>query len=182
MYLIDFNKPVHIHFIGIGGISMSGLAELLISKNFTVSGSDNKESVLTRQLAAAGCRIFIGQSADNIDSTIDAAVYTAAIHPDNPEYDRCIKLGIPMLTRAERLGQVMTNYRTAIGVSGTHGKTTTTSMLSEILLLADTDPTISVGGMLPSILAGCSLFIIVSALIYTIIKYKIASLFFAKRK
>lgn len=151
MYLIDFNKPVHIHFIGIGGISMSGLAELLISKNFTVSGSDNKESVLTRQLAAAGCRIFIGQSANNIDSTIDAAVYTAAIHPDNPEYDRCIKLGIPMLTRAELLGQVMTNYRTAIGVSGTHGKTTTTSMLSEILLLADTDPTISVGGMLPSI-------------------------------
>ena len=151
MYLIDFNRPVHIHFIGIGGISMSGLAELLLSKNFTVSGSDNNESALTRQLASAGCRIYIGQRAENIDDTIDAVVYTAAIHPDNPEYAECIRLGIPMLTRAELLGQVMKNYRTAIGVSGTHGKTTTTSMLSEILMLADTDPTISVGGMLPSI-------------------------------
>ena len=151
MYQIDFNKPIHIHFIGIGGISMSGLAELLLSENFKISGSDNKESALTRQLSDAGCNIFIGQKADNIDSSIDACVYTAAIHPDNPEYARCQELGIPMLSRAELLGQIMKNYRTAIGVSGTHGKTTTTSMLSEILMSAGTDPTISVGGMLPSI-------------------------------
>ena len=151
MYQIDFNKPIHIHFIGIGGISMSGLAELLLSENFKISGSDNKESALTRQLSDAGCNIFIGQKADNIDSSVDACVYTAAIHPDNPEYARCRELGIPMLSRAELLGQIMKNYRTAIGVSGTHGKTTTTSMLSEILMSAGTDPTISVGGMLPSI-------------------------------
>ena len=151
MYQIDFNKPIHIHFIGIGGISMSGLAELLLSENFKISGSDNRESALTRQLSDAGCNIFIGQKADNIDSSIDACVYTAAIHPDNPEYARCQELGIPMLSRAELLGQIMKNYRTAIGVSGTHGKTTTTSMLSEILMSAGTDPTISVGGMLPSI-------------------------------
>ena len=151
MYKIDFNRPVHIHFIGIGGISMSGLVELLLSKNFTVSGSDSKETNITNQLKAQGCRVYIGQSADNVDASIDAVVYTAAIHPDNPEYARCIELGLPMLTRGELLGQVMSNYRTAIGVSGTHGKTTTTSMLSEILMLAGTDPTISVGGMLPSI-------------------------------
>lgn len=151
MYQLDFNKPIHIHFIGIGGISMSGLAELLLSEHFTISGSDNKESALTKQLADAGCTIFIGQNAGNIGSSIDAAVYTAAIHPDNPEYAKCIELGIPMLSRAELLGQVMKNYKTAIGVSGTHGKTTTTSMLTEILMLADTDPTISVGGILPSI-------------------------------
>ena len=86
MYQLDFNKPIHIHFIGIGGISMSGLAELLLSEHFTISGSDNKESALTKQLTDAGCTIFIGQNAGNIDSSIDAAVYTAAIHPDNPEY------------------------------------------------------------------------------------------------
>lgn len=151
MYKIDFDKPVHIHFIGIGGISMSGLVELLLSRHFTVSGSDSKETNITKKLSEQGCRVYIGQSADNVDSSIDAVVYTAAIHPDNPEYSRCVELGLPMLTRGELLGQVMANYRTAIGVSGTHGKTTTTSMLSEILMLADTDPTISVGGMLPSI-------------------------------
>lgn len=107
MYQIDFNKPIHIHFIGIGGISMSGLAELLLSENFKISGSDNRESALTRQLSDAGCNIFIGQKADNIDSSIDACVYTAAIHPDNPEYARCQELGIPMLSRAELLGQIM---------------------------------------------------------------------------
>ena len=151
MYRIDFNRPIHIHFIGIGGISMSGLVELLLTKNFIVSGSDSKESDITRRLQSLGCKVYIGQSPDNVDSLVDAVVYTAAIHPDNPEYARCVELGIPMLTRGELLGQVMSNYRTAIGVSGTHGKTTTTSMLSEILMLADTDPTISVGGILPSI-------------------------------
>ena len=151
MYQIDFNKPIHIHFIGIGGISMSGLAELLLSENFKISGSDNKESALTRQLSDAGCNIFIGQKADNIDSSVDACVYTAAIHPDNPEYARCQELGIPMLSRAELLGQIMKNYRTAIGVSGTHGKTTTSSMLSEIMLQADKNPTITIGGNLSTI-------------------------------
>lgn len=150
MYQIDFNKPVHVHFIGIGGISMSGLAELLLSRGFTVSGSDNTRSELTDMLAKR-CRISIGQRRENINDDIDVVVYTAAIKSDNPEYAECVRRGLPMLTRAELLGQIMTNYEVAIGVSGTHGKTTTTSMLSEILMLADTDPTISVGGILPSI-------------------------------
>ena len=151
MYQIDFNKPIHIHFIGIGGISMSGLAELLLSENFKISGSDNKESALTRQLSDAGCNIFIGQKADNIDSSVDACVYTAAIHPDNAEWKAASDAGIPMLTRAQFLGQLMDNYAKSIAVSGTHGKTTTTSMISHILLAADSDPTISVGGMLEAI-------------------------------
>ena len=151
MYHIDFNNPVHVHFIGIGGISMSGLAELLLSENFKISGSDNKESALTRQLSDAGCNIFIGQKADNIDSSVDACVYTAAIHPDNAEWKAASDAGIPMLTRAQFLGQLMDNYAKSIAVSGTHGKTTTTSMISHILLAADSDPTISVGGMLEAI-------------------------------
>lgn len=151
MYKIDFNAPVHVHFIGIGGISMSGLAQLLLFRGFCVSGSDSQRSALTDRLALEGCKIRIGQNADNITGDIDVAVYTAAVHKDNPEYAACERLGIPLLTRAELLGQIMANYATAIGVSGTHGKTTTTSMLSEILMCADTDPTISIGGILPSI-------------------------------
>ena len=86
MYTIDFTKPVHIHFIGIGGISMSGLAEILLKEGFTVSGSDSKESALTDHLTSNGAQIFYGQRASNIIDGIDLVVYTAAIHPDNPEY------------------------------------------------------------------------------------------------
>lgn len=151
MYTIDFKKPVHVHFIGIGGISMSGLAEILLGAGFTVSGSDNQKSDLTRKLSADGAQIFYGQKADNIIEGIHVVVYTAAIHPDNPEFAAAVEKGLPMLTRAELLGQIMQNYKTAIAVSGTHGKTTTTSMISSILLQADTDPTISVGGILNAI-------------------------------
>ena len=151
MYQIDFHKPLHIHFIGIGGISMSGLAEILLKENFTISGSDAKESDLTRHLTSLGAQVFYGQKAENIIPGIDLVVYTAAIHPDNPEFAAAKAAGIPMLTRAELLGQIMRNYNTPIAVSGTHGKTTTTSMLSHILMAADCDPTISVGGILPSI-------------------------------
>ena len=83
MYKLKFNDPIHIHFIGIGGISMSGLAEILLEKGFTISGSDAKESDLTRMLASKGAQIFYGQSAENIIPGIDLVVYTAAIHPDN---------------------------------------------------------------------------------------------------
>lgn len=151
MYQINFHSPVHIHFIGIGGISMSGLAEVLLKEGFTVSGSDSRESELTSHLETKGAVIYYGQRAENIKSGTDVVVYTAAIHPDNPEFAAARQAGIPMLTRAELLGQMMRNYRTSIAVSGTHGKTTTTSMLSMILLEADTDPTISVGGILPEI-------------------------------
>ena len=151
MYQIDFNKPEAIHFIGIGGISMSGLAEILIDEGFTVSGSDAHESDLTRHLEAKGATVAYGQRAENITDEIDVVVYTAAVHPDNPEFMRASEKGIPILTRAELLGQMMKNYENAIAVSGTNGKTTTTSMITEVLLCADTDPTISVGGILNSI-------------------------------
>lgn len=151
MYKIDFEKPIHIHFIGIGGISMSGLAEILLKEGFTVSGSDNKASALTEQLEKNGAKIFIGQRAANITKDIQLVVYTAAIHPDNAEWKAANDAGIPMLTRAQFLGQLMDNYARSIAVSGTHGKTTTTSMISHILLEAKTDPTISVGGMLAAI-------------------------------
>jgi len=151
MYRINFNQPAHIHFIGIGGISMSGLAEILLKEGFTVSGSDNKESALTSHLERAGATVFYGQKASNIIEGIDVVVYTAAIHEDNEEYHAAAVKGLPMLSRAELLGQLMTNYKIPVAVSGTHGKTTTTSMLSHILLAADMDPTISVGGILKAI-------------------------------
>lgn len=151
MYQINFNQPIHLHFIGIGGISMSGLARILLKEGFTISGSDAKESDITESLAKDGVRIAYPQSADNIADGIDAVVYTAAIHEDNPEFAAARKIGLPMLSRAQLLGQIMAHYRNSIAVAGTHGKTTTTSMLSQILLSAGADPTISVGGILSSI-------------------------------
>ena len=151
MYEINFNQKGHIYFTGIGGISMSGLARILLSKGFTVSGSDAKESALTRQLASLGANIRYEQVASNINGNVDVLVYTAAVQQDNPELVAAKELGIPTLTRAEFLGQIMKNFNTAIGVSGTHGKTTTTSMISQILLQADTDPTILVGGIMKAI-------------------------------
>lgn len=151
MYQIDFKKPIHIHFIGIGGISMSGLAEILLKEEFTISGSDAKNSDIIDNLIAMGAIVNIGQCAENITDDIDLVVYTAAIHEDNPEYAACIAKKLPMLTRAQLLGQIMNNYKYSVAVSGTHGKTTTTSMLSQVFMEADTDPTISVGGILDSI-------------------------------
>ena len=151
MYQIDFHKPLHIHFIGIGGISMSGLAEILLGEDFVISGSDSKSSPLTRTLEERGAVIYYGQRAANIKDDVDVVVYTAAIHPDNPEFACAKEKGLPMLTRAELLGQIMRNYDTPVAISGTHGKTTTTSMVSHILLAGDCDPTISVGGILPAI-------------------------------
>lgn len=151
MYKINFEQPIHIHFIGIGGISMSGLAEILLKEGFIISGSDSKASDLIERLSTLGVKIYIGQNASNIEDTPQLVVYTAAIREDNPEFAAVKAAGIPMLTRAELLGQIMANYRYSIAVSGTHGKTTTTSMISQILLTAMKDPTISVGGILDAI-------------------------------
>ncbi len=149
MYQIDFKKPIHIHFMGIGGISMSGLAEILLKEGFTISGSDIRSSEITDRLEEKGAKVFFEQTADNITPDIDLVVYTAAIHFDtNEEYKAAISHKIPAMSRATLLGQLMHNYKNAIAVSGTHGKTTTTSMLSHILLAGNTDPTISVGGIL----------------------------------
>jgi len=107
MYKINFETPIHVHFIGIGGISMSGLAEILLKEGFTISGSDNKESALTDHLEQMGAKVFYGQKASNIIPGIDVVVYTAAIHPDNEEYAEAVRQKLPMLTRAELLGQLM---------------------------------------------------------------------------
>ncbi len=151
MYKIDFNHPVSIYFVGIGGISMSGLAEILANAGFHVSGSDMRPSPITEMLEQQGIQVILGQRAENITSDIDCVIFTSAIKEDNPEYIAVKSLNIPSLSRAQLLGQIMNNYKTPIAVSGTHGKTTTTSMISEILLKADTDPTLSIGGILKSI-------------------------------
>ena len=95
MYEVDFSKPIHIHFIGIGGISMSGLAEILLKESFTISGSDAKESDLTRHLTSLGAQVFYGQKAENILPGTDLVVYTAAIHPDNTEFAAAKAAGVP---------------------------------------------------------------------------------------
>lgn len=151
MYQIDFSDPIHIHFIGIGGISMSGLAEILLEEGFTVSGSDLRHSALTDMLESRGVFISYTQTAANLTGDIDLVVYTAAIRKDNPEFAAISQKGLPSLTRAQLLGQIMRNYKMSVAVSGTHGKTTTTSMISEILLKAEVDPTLSIGGVLRSI-------------------------------
>ena len=151
MYQINFKQPIHIHFMGIGGISMSGLAEVLLNAGFTISGSDDRKSPLTEHLSSLGAKISYGLRAENITEDIDLVVYTAAISADNAEYAEAVSKGIPMMSRAVLLGQIMKNYKTPIAISGTHGKTTTTSMVSEVLLAANADPTLSIGGILKSI-------------------------------
>lgn len=147
MYQINFQNPIHIYFIGIGGISMSGLAEILLTEKFQISGSDRAPSDLTHILTAQGARVYYGQREENITPDIDLIVYTAAIKPDNPELIAARRMNLPMLTRAQLLGQMMQNYKTPIAISGTHGKTTTTSMVAQILLEADVNPTLSIGGV-----------------------------------
>ncbi len=147
MYQVNFDNPIHIYFIGIGGISMSGLAEILLDKNFKVSGSDMQKSDLTTLLSEKGATIYYGQRYENITDDIDVIVYTSAIREDNPEWQAMKDKKISSLSRAELLGQLMKNYEVPVAISGTHGKTTTTSMISEILLAANTDPTLSIGGI-----------------------------------
>lgn len=151
MYQIDFSNPSSVYFVGIGGISMCCLAELLADAGFRVSGSDRARSEMTDVLESKGITVFYGQRAENITDSIDCAVFTGAIRPDNPEYIAIHEKQIPCLTRGQLMGQVMKNYRIPIAISGTHGKTTTTSMVSDILLAADVDPTLSIGGVLKDI-------------------------------
>ncbi len=151
MFQVDFNKPCHVHFMGIGGISMSGLAQVLLNAGFTISGSDIMPSETASLLSNAGINVIYKQVKENITPDIDLLVYTAAISQDNEELAEARRLGIPTLTRAELLGEIMANYKYGIAVAGTHGKTTTTAMMSHILLQAEKDPTISIGGLLDAI-------------------------------
>ena len=141
----DRNKKVH--FIGIGGISMSGLAEILLEHGFKVSGSDRNASPLTDMLENRGAEVHIGHHEDNVKNA-DLVVYTAAVAEDNPELVNAKRLNITTLDRAEFLGYLMKDFKYNVAITGTHGKTSATSMISHIALKGDLDPTILVGGQL----------------------------------
>lgn len=140
----------HIHFIGIGGSGMSPLAEILHAKGFALTGSDNNESDNLTRIRKLGIPVTMGHAAANVDGA-DLVVYTAAIPADNPELKAAQEQGIPMLERAKLLGWITRQFSNTIAVAGTHGKTTSSSMLSQILLEADTDPSLFIGGRLPLI-------------------------------
>jgi len=137
----------HLHFVGIGGISMSGLAQIMLALNYEVSGSDIKASPITEKLEKKGIRVHTSHSEDNIKEA-DAVVYTAAIKDNNPELLKARHLKIPAVERSVLLGELSKIHEYSIAVSGTHGKTTTTSMIAAILLEASFDPTIHLGGEL----------------------------------
>jgi UDP-N-acetylmuramate--alanine ligase len=141
----------HIYFIGIGGISMSALAEIMLEEGIMVSGSDRSDSKIIRKLQTSGASIYLKHDSNNISNDIDLVVYTSAISDDNPELLRARDLNIKIMGRAEFLGAVMKNYNHVICVSGTHGKTTTTGMLSSVLIETDLAPTIFLGGEMDSL-------------------------------
>ena len=142
------------HLIGIGGVSMSSLGEVLNGMGIVVSGSDMFESDNVKNLKKLGLDIKLGHSADNITEDIDFIVRTAAVHDDNPEIIRAHELNIPVFERSQAWGTVSKDYANALCVAGTHGKTTTTSMCTHILMAADKDPTVMIGGTLPLLRAG----------------------------
>ncbi len=147
---IDKIKGNHVHFIGIGGISMSALAEILLHNGYVVSGSDMRQSTITDKLEKKGAKIYIGHDPSNVEGA-DCVVYTVAVKDDNPEMMAAKEKGLPIIERAPLLGHIMSNYPYSIGVAGSHGKTTTTSMLALILQNARLDPTILRGGELEEI-------------------------------
>ena len=142
-----FSSIKKIHFVGIGGIGMSGIAEILLDQGFQISGSDRSLSEVTERLQNLGAAIFEGHSAENIQTDVDALVYSSAVTLDNPEVVEGIKRKIPVIRRAEMLAEVM-RLKYGIGIAGTHGKTTTTSMISLVLMEGNLDPTVIVGGKL----------------------------------
>ena len=140
----------HIHMIGIGGSGMCPLAEILHSKGYTLTGSDNNESDPLSRVKALGIEVSMGHKAENVFGA-DLVVYSAAISKDNPEIVAAKLLGIPTMERSHLLGALTRCYDNAIGVCGTHGKTTVTSMITQILLLNKMEPAAVIGGRLPMI-------------------------------
>ena len=137
-----------IHMIGIGGSSMSGIAEIAASMGATITGSDMEETYYVKKLLEKGYKIYIGHNANNINKSIDLIVYSAAIQMDNPEIIKAKELNIPLMERAEFLGLITKNYNNVICIAGTHGKSTTSGMISKIFIDAKKDPTISIGASL----------------------------------
>lgn len=143
------NEHCRGHLVGIGGVSMAPLAEVLAGRGMKITGSDIAESERTSHLRTFGIDIFIGHDASNVTEGIDFVIRTAAAHDDNPEIVRAHELGIPVFERTEAWGAIMRRYENALCISGTHGKTTTTSMCTHILMAAEKDPTVMIGGTLP---------------------------------
>ena len=137
----------HVHFVGIGGIGMSGIAELLVNLGYQVSGSDARTTDITRRLAGMGVRVHEGHAGDNIGDA-DVVVVTSAARQDNPEIVEARRRGVPVIARAEMLAELMRLRRTGIAIGGAHGKTTTTSMVALMLERAGLDPTAVIGGRL----------------------------------
>ncbi|MCD8066042.1 MAG: Mur ligase domain-containing protein, partial [Oscillospiraceae bacterium] len=142
------------HLIGIGGVSMSPLGEVLSGMGLNIRGSDTRDSVNVEHLRALGIKIAIGHAAENIAPDTDFVVRTAAVHDDNVEVMEARRRGIPVFERSEAWGAIMKDYKNALCISGTHGKTTTTSMSTHIMIAAQRDPTEMIGGTLPLLHAG----------------------------
>ncbi|QYK05626.1 UDP-N-acetylmuramate--L-alanine ligase [Shewanella zhangzhouensis] len=144
----EMRRVRRIHFVGIGGAGMGGIAEVLVNEGYQVSGSDIADNAVTERLGSLGARIFIGHGADNV-SGVDVVVVSTAIKQDNPEIAAAKEKRIPIVRRAEMLAELM-RYRHGVAVAGTHGKTTTTSLIASIYGQAERDPTFVIGGLLNS--------------------------------
>ena len=150
MLLDKILPPATIHMIGIGGISMSGLAEILKNKGYTVQGSDANDSNVIKKLRENNIKVAIGHNEENIGNA-SAVIFTAAIKKDNPEYIAAVNKNIPLIERSVLLGEITRLFSDTVAIAGTHGKTTTTSMISTAFIECEKDPTITVGGELPLI-------------------------------
>ena len=149
------NVIKHIHFVGIGGSGMSGIAEVLANLEFTVTGSDIQENKVVERLRSAGIDVFIGHQASNVENA-NVVVVSSAIDEENSEINAAIQTGIPVIPRAEMLGELM-RFQKGIAIAGTHGKTTTTSLVATILMAGGLDPTFVVGGLVNSANANAKL-------------------------
>jgi len=166
---MDFSKYKRVHCLGIGGIGLSAVAEILRDRGYIVSGTDIHPSKVTRHLEYLGIKVFTEHKPENVEN-VDAIVYSAAVSDENPEVVRAKQLGIPLFSRAQVLGMIMDDYENSVAICGTHGKTTVTSMTSLILRNADYKPTILVGGNLPQINGnveiGCTKYFVTEACEY----------------
>src|SRR5215213_3398292 len=145
-----FRHVKHVHFIGIGGIGMSGIAEVLCNLDFKISGSDLKKSGSTDRLEELGATVYEGHAAENVGDA-DVVVYSSAVKADNPEVVEAKSRSIPVIPRAEMLAELMTLKPYSVAIAGSHGKTTTTSMVATILGHAGVDPTTIVGGVVDTL-------------------------------